>query len=503
VNAFSQFGLTAPVLRSLEDLGFEEPTPVQARALPILLAGRDMVAQALTGTGKTAAFGIPLIERIDLDKDNVQAVVLTPTRELAVQVAEHLSRLGQRGGLRLVPIYGGQPIGRQLRSLDRGVHVVVATPGRLIDHINRGSINLGGVRMLVLDEADQMLAMGFQEDVELIMAAMPAERTTALFSATMPKPILHIVGRYMRDPEMVHLSTPAALTVPTVSQVYHEVPFPRKADALYRILDAKQPERTMVFCATKRTVDDVCEQLQGHGYQADALHGDISQPAREKVLRGFKQGRSEVLVATDVAARGLDIPEVSLVINFDIPPDPEYYIHRIGRTARLGRPGEAVTFINPRELRELKVIERVTGAVIRRAELPTAADAATRERQTLDERLRQMLATDGWSRFKLVVEGLGEEFAPSDVAAAALALAAGVKSVAAPKPPAPTPSETLRPAPNEYRTHAEYRAEAPQQPRQHHKGRPPARPFGTSPRSNAEKKQKKARRAADVYLARR
>ena len=347
--------------------------------------------------------------------------------------------------MRLLPIYGGQPISRQLRSLDRGVHVVVATPGRLIDHINRRSINLGHVRMLVLDEADQMLAMGFQEDVELIMAAMPAERTTALFSATMPKPILDIVGRYMRDPEMVHLSTPAALTVPTVSQVYHEVPFPRKADALYRILDAKQPERTMVFCATKRTVDDVCEQLQGHGYQAEALHGDISQPAREKVLRGFKQGRSEVLVATDVAARGLDIPEVSLVINFDIPPDPEYYIHRIGRTARLGRAGEAITFINPRELRELKLIERATGAAIRRAELPTAADAATRERQALDERLRQMLATDGWSRFKSVVEGLGEEFEPSDVAAAAVALAAGVKSPTAPMRPRWHPAKARGP----------------------------------------------------------
>jgi ATP-dependent RNA helicase DeaD len=502
VNDFSQFGLTAAILRSLEDLGFEEPTPVQARALPILLAGRDMVAQALTGTGKTAAFGIPLIERIDVDKDNIQAVVLTPTRELAVQVAEHLSRLGHHGGLRLLPIYGGQPISRQLRSLDRGVHVVVATPGRLIDHINRRSIDLSHVRTLVLDEADQMLAMGFQEDVELILAAVPAERTTALFSATMPKPILEIVGRYMRDPEMVHLSTRAALTVPTVSQVYHEVPFPRKADALRRILDAKQPERTMVFCATKRTVDDVCEQLQGHGYQAEALHGDISQPAREKVLRGFKQGRSEVLVATDVAARGLDIPEVSLVINFDIPPDPEYYVHRIGRTARLGRAGEAVTFINPRELRELKLIERATGAVIRRAELPTAADGVTRERQTLDERLRQMLATDGWSRFKSVVEGLSEEFEPADVAAAALALAAGGKSLTAPKPPVSSPSESMRPAGNEHRTHDESRSEARPQSRQHRKGRPPARPFATSPRSNAEKKQQKARRTSDVYLAR-
>jgi ATP-dependent RNA helicase DeaD len=494
VNDFSQFGLTAPILRSLEDLGFEEPTPVQAKALPILLAGRDMVAQALTGTGKTAAYGIPLIERIDLDTDDIQAVVLAPTRELAVQVAEHLSRLGHRGGLRLVPIYGGQPTGRQLRSLERGVHVVVATPGRLIDHINRRTIDLSHVRMLVLDEADQMLQMGFQEDVELIMATMPADHTTALFSATMPKPILDIVGRYMRNPEMVHLSTPAALTVPTVSQVYHEVPFPRKADALYRILDAKQPERTMVFCATKRTVDDVCEQLQGHGYQAEALHGDISQPAREKVLRGFKMGRSEVLVATDVAARGLDIPEVSLVINFDIPPDPEYYVHRIGRTARLGRAGEAVTFINPRELRELKVIERATGAVIRRAELPTAADAATRELQTLDERLRQMLATDRWSRFRKVVEGLADEFDPAELAAAALALAAGVKSTTPPPMPAPAPRPaTYGPRSTTFTPRSNSDDDRPA--RQHRKGRPPVRPFAT--------KKQKSRLAADKYLARR
>jgi ATP-dependent RNA helicase DeaD len=494
VNDFSQFGLTAPVLRSLEDLGFEEPTPVQAKALPILLAGRDMVAQALTGTGKTAAYGIPLIERIDLDADDIQAVILAPTRELAVQVAEHLSHLGYRGGLRLVPIYGGQPISRQLRSLERGVHVVVATPGRLIDHINRRSIDLSHVRMLVLDEADQMLQMGFQEDVELIMAAMPSDRTTALFSATMPKPILDIVGRYMRNPEMVHLSTPAALTVPTVSQVYHEVPFPRKADALYRILDARQPERTMVFCATKRTVDDVCEQLQGHGYQAEALHGDISQPAREKVLRGFRLGRSEVLVATDVAARGLDIPEVSLVINFDIPPDPEYYVHRIGRTARLGRAGEAVTFINPRELRELKVIERATGAVIHRAELPTAADAATRERLALEERVRQMLATERWARFRKVIDGLSEEFDASDVAAAALALAAGVKSTPPPPLPAPPPRQpNFTPRSGSFAQRP--RADDDRPARQHRKGRPPMRPFAT--------KKQKSRLAADKYLARR
>jgi ATP-dependent RNA helicase DeaD len=419
---FGSLGLSQAVLRSLGEMGFDEPTPVQAHVIPCLLEGRDVVAQALTGTGKTAAFGIPLVERIDTARALPQAVVLVPTRELALQDAEQIGHIGHHRGVRLLPIYGGQPIYHQLRALERGVHVVVATPGRLLDHLRRGSIDLAGVGLLVLDEADQMLDMGFEEDMEQILAQLPPERVTALFSATMPKPILDIVGRFMQQPEMIRLSKPQALTVPEIDQLFYQVPFPRKMDTLCRLLDARQADRSIVFCATKRMVDEVVERLQSRAYAADALHGDISQPQREKVLRAFREGRTEVLVATDVAARGLDVPEVSLVVNFDIPPDPEYYVHRIGRTGRGGRAGEAVTFVNPREMRELRVIERVTGSRIRPAEVPSAAEVEARDLQVLEEQLLGALGKDGWARYRAVILDLMDEHDPVDLAAAALAL---------------------------------------------------------------------------------
>ena len=439
---FGGLALSAPVMQSLDEMGFEEPTPVQAQAIPCLLKGRNLVAQALTGTGKTAAFGIPLVERIDVKRNFPQAVVLAPTRELAVQVAEQLSLLGRHRGVRLVPIYGGQPIDRQLRALRHGVHVIVATPGRLMDHMRRGTVDLSAVTMLVLDEADQMLAMGFQEDVEYIMGHFPKERVTALFSATMPRPILDIVGRYMQDPEVLRLSKPKELTVPEVKQSFFQIPFPRKLDLLCRVLDARQPDRALTFCATKRTVDDVVERLQARGYLAEGLHGDMSQPVRQKVLRSFREGRTEVLVATDVAARGLHITDVALVVNFDIPPDPEYYVHRIGRTARAGRQGEAITFVNPREMHELRVIERVTGARIRRAEVPTAAEAGEREAQLLAKRVLDELSGDAWAQFRPLVDDLADDNDPMDIAAAALALVArrgrgSAKAGARPSPEEP------------------------------------------------------------------
>jgi ATP-dependent RNA helicase DeaD len=421
---FGSIALSDAVSRGLREIGFEEPTPVQARTIPLLLEMRDVVAQALTGTGKTAAFGIPMAELIEPKRNVVQAVVLAPTRELAVQVSEHLTLLGRYRGLRFVSIYGGQPIERQLRALGHCVHVIVATPGRMLDHIRRRSVDLSSVRMLVLDEADQMLQMGFQEDVESIISQLPAERLTALFSATMPKPILDIVHRYMRSPEFLHLSKPSALTVPEVQQVFYEVPFPRKFEALCRVLDVRQPDRAIVFCATKRMVDEAAERLQARGYVAEGLHGDITQAGRERILRAFREGRVEILVATDVAARGLDVPDVSLVVNFDIPPDPEYYVHRIGRTARLGRTGEAITFVNPREMAELRVIERATGARIRRAEVPTAAEAEERGGQLLEERLLDVFAKGGWGPYRVIVEDLLADHDAIDIAAAALAMAA-------------------------------------------------------------------------------
>ncbi len=421
---FRELGLSEPVLKALTELGFEEPTPVQAQAIPILARGVDLVAQALTGTGKTGAFGIPLIERITTERTMPQAVVLAPTRELAVQVADQLSRIGRYRGIHVLPIYGGQPIDRQLFALRRGVHVVVATPGRLIDHLRRGTVDLSTVSMLVLDEADLMLEMGFISDVEYIMTHLPAERLTALFSATMPDPIVQLAQRHLRKPEMLRLSRPRALTVPEVTQVFYEVPFHRKVDALCRVLDAKRPERALVFCATKRMVDEVVELLQGRGYFSEGLHGDMSQAAREKSLKAFRVGQTEVLVATDVAARGLDIPDVSHVVNFDIPPDPEYYVHRIGRTARVGRLGEAITFVTPRELRELKLIERMTGARIRREEVPTAAEVEERESQILKERLLEILGRGPWGPYRTLVEELADDHDPVDIAAAALTLSA-------------------------------------------------------------------------------
>jgi ATP-dependent RNA helicase DeaD len=421
---FSTLGLSEPTLRALVDMEFEEATPVQEQTIPLLLAGRDVVAQALTGTGKTAAFGIPIVERVEVKKKHPQAVVLTPTRELAIQVTDQIWKIGRLKGVSAVPIYGGQPIGRQLQTLQRGVHVIVATPGRLLDHMRRESVDLSAVCTIVLDEADQMLDMGFIEDIELVLGALPSERLTALFSATMPDQIVELARRHMREPEITQLSRPRGLTVPEIDQVYYIVPFPRKLDALCRVLDARQPVRTMVFCATKRMVDEVVEGLQARGYLADGLHGDHTQAAREKVLRTFRSGRIEVLVATDVAARGLDIPEVSHVVNFDVPPDPEYYVHRIGRTGRLGRSGEAITFVNPRQMRELKVIERVTGAHIRREEVPTVAEVEEREFQALEERLQASLASGSWGRYRSMIEELADEHDPIDLAAAALAMVA-------------------------------------------------------------------------------
>jgi ATP-dependent RNA helicase DeaD len=421
---FAGFGLSEAVRKSIAALGFEEPTPIQDRAIPVLMEGRDLLAQALTGTGKTAAFGIPLVERINPKRAVPQAVVLAPTRELAVQVAEQLAHLGHHRGVTLLPIYGGQPIDRQLRVLKRGVHAIVATPGRLVDHMRRRTVDLSQVTMLVLDEADQMLDMGFQEDMEFILGNLPDERTTALFSATLPDSVVKLARKYMHDPEQVRLSQAQAMTVPEVSQVFYQVPYRHKQDALCRVLDAKRPESAIVFCATKRMVDEVVERLQGRGYVAEGLHGDMSQAVREKVLRGFRAGHTEVLVATDVAARGLDIPAVSHVINFDIPPDPEYYVHRIGRTGRQGRRGEAITFVGPAELRQLKTIERVIGARIQREEIPTVADAQEREIALLEERLLAVLAQGRWGRYRSMVEELVEDYDPIEVAAAALALAA-------------------------------------------------------------------------------
>lgn len=421
---FAELGIATPILRALDEMGYEEPSPVQEHAIPSMLQGRDVVVQALTGTGKTAAFGVPLVQQIDPRLVEPQGIVLVPTRELAVQVSEMLTRIARHQPIWVVPIYGGQPIGRQLSALRRGVHVIVATPGRLMDHMQRGTVQLRGIRTLVLDEADEMLEMGFHDDVVFIMEHLSPDRQTGLFSATIPPPIMELAHRYMREPEIIRLSRPRELTVPQTEQLYFVVPFPRKTDALVRILDAEAPERTLVFCATKRMVDELTEDLRGYGFRAAGLHGDMSQAVRESTLAEFRRGQVEVLVGTDVAARGLDIPDVGLVVNFDIPPDAEAYTHRIGRTGRMGKRGEAITFVNPREMRELHVIERITGARIRRGQLPTAAEVAEREREVLEEQVERALQTAKWGPYRDLVEALSDEHDPLDVAAAAIALLA-------------------------------------------------------------------------------
>ena len=420
---FAGLGLSREVLQAVDELGFEEPSPVQQQAIPHLLAGRDLIAQAMTGTGKTAAFAIPLVERLDPQQGVIQAVVLTPTRELAVQVAGEIHRLGRHRGLRVVPIYGGQPYDRQFRALREGAQIVVATPGRLMDHMRRGTANLDSVRVVVLDEADEMLAMGFLEAIEVVLDALPAKRQVALFSATMPETIRRLATHYLRDPETVTLGQPRGTAIPAIEQRYYEVPGRYKFEALVRVLDVEQPSLAIVFCGTKRAVDEVTEMLRARGYRAEALHGDMSQALRDRTTRAVREGRVEVLVATDVAARGLDIEQVSHVVNYDLPQDPEYYVHRIGRTGRAGRTGEAVTFVTPWEMREFRHIERLVGARIRRAEVPTAAEVAERERELLAERVVAMLHGGAWGRYRPVVEELADDHDPIDLAAAALAMA--------------------------------------------------------------------------------
>jgi len=468
VAKFADLEISAPILRALDEMGYEEPSPVQERAIPSLLQGRDVVVQALTGTGKTAAFGVPLVQQIDPHLVEPQAVVLAPTRELAVQVSEELAGIARHLSIWVVPIYGGQPMGRQISALRRGVHVVVATPGRLMDHMQRGTIKLSSVRMLVLDEADLMLEMGFHEDVVYIMEHLAPKRQTALFSATIPPPIQELSRSYMQDPEIIRLSRPRELTVPQIEQMYYIVPFPRKIEGVVRLLDAEAPDRCLVFCATKRMVDELAEELRGRGFRAAGLHGDMTQPAREATLGDFRNGQIDLLIATDVAARGLDIPDVTLVLNFDIPMDPESYTHRIGRTGRMGKAGRAITFVNPREMRELQLIERITGARIRRGELPTALDVADREREILQAQVERALESGSWGQYRDLVEALADEHDPINIAAAAISLLAGTTRSRRVRPsstaaaPTADPEPEIRPPP---KTRAPDDARPPFRPR--------------------------------------
>jgi ATP-dependent RNA helicase DeaD len=420
---FKALGLSPEVIAVLEELGYEEPTPIQSQAIPLLLGGRDVLGSAATGTGKTAAFALPLIERLDSKARTVQGLIMAPTRELAVQVAEAVHRYGRHRGVTVLPIYGGQPIQRQLSGLKRGVQVVVGTPGRLLDHIRRGSLDLSGIRYLVLDEADEMLDMGFIEDIEAILEETPKERQTTLFSATLPPRINALVKRHLQNPERITIKAEVRKT-PRVRQVAYTVPRPHKLEALGRILDLECPTSAIIFCRTRTEVDELTEAMASHGYSPEALHGGFAQAQRDRVMNRFREGVADLLIATDVAARGLDIEHVSHVINYDIPESPDVYVHRIGRTGRAGRGGTAITLVQPREYRLLKAIETVVKQRIEPARIPTVADVRARRMERLTAALRDTLIENEYDGYRVAVQSLAEEFDPLDIAAAAAKLAA-------------------------------------------------------------------------------
>ncbi len=363
------------IIRAVEEMGFETMTPIQEQAIPVMLEGRDLIGQAQTGTGKTAAFGIPIIQKIDPEERGLQAIILCPTRELAIQAAEEIRRFAKyMHEVKVLPVYGGQDISRQIRALSKGVQIVVGTPGRVMDHMRRHTLKTNKVRMVVLDEADEMLNMGFREDIETILKDMPEERQTALFSATMPRPILEITKEYQKEDAEYIRVTPKEVTIPLIKQAYYQVQRKDKEEVLTRLIDYYHPKRSLIFCNTKRMVDELSEHLKDRGYQAEGLHGDLSQGQRDTVMNLFRGGRMDILIATDVAARGIDVDDVEAVFNYDVPDDIEYYVHRIGRTGRAGKAGRSFTLVVGREMYKIRDIERVCHTKIRERNIPSAAD---------------------------------------------------------------------------------------------------------------------------------
>jgi ATP-dependent RNA helicase DeaD len=455
-GTFADLGLRPELLEVLVRLGYEEPTPIQREAVPPVLAGRDLLGQAATGTGKTAAFALPILQRLSdrAGRTEPVALVLVPTRELAVQVSEAFHRYGATLGARVLPIYGGQPIGRQLAALHRGVDVVVATPGRALDHVRRGTLDLEHLAVVVLDEADEMLDMGFAEELDAILEATPAARQTVLFSATLPARIGGIARRHLRDPVRIQIgrSSTASGEAPLVRQSAYLVQRAHKPAALGRVLDLEAPAAAIVFCRTRNEVDQLTGTLNGRGYRAEALHGGMNQEQRDRVMARLRNGTAELLVATDVAARGLDIDHLSHVVNYDVPSAPESYVHRIGRVGRAGRQGVAITLAEPREHRLLKNIEQVTKQRITVEKVPTVADVVARRLDLTRATLRESILEDELDRYRVVVDTLTDEFDLVQVALAAVKLAHEATGVtdddqdipdAAPRPGA----ERSRPAP--------------------------------------------------------
>ena len=418
-----EYNLSKEVLRAISDMGFEELSPIQAQAIPYLMDGEDVIGQAQTGTGKTAAFGIPIVEKVNPKMNKVQAIVLCPTRELCIQVSEEISKLAKyKEDLRVLPIYGGQPIERQLRSLKKGVQVVIGTPGRVIDHIRRKTLKMENVSMFVLDEADEMFDMGFRDDIELILKDVPMERQSLFFSATMDKQIMEFAKNYQAEPKVIKVVS-KKLTVPRVTQFYYELRNNIKGEVLSRILDIYNPKLTVVFCNTKKMVDELTGELQGRGYFADGLHGDLKQVQRDIVMNKFRKGTIDILVATDVAARGIDVDDVDLVVNYDMPQDNEYYVHRIGRTARAGREGTAVSFVSGRDYNTLRDIERYTKTTIEKRTLPTLKDIEEKQSSKIIDKLRKILDNDNLEKQISVISLMeSEDYSANHIAAALLKL---------------------------------------------------------------------------------
>lgn len=418
---FEDLAISKELLRAVQEIGFEEMTPIQAEAIPLIIEGKDIIGQAQTGTGKTLAFGLPLLDALHARVRKLQVIVLCPTRELAIQVAEELKRvLTYKKGIYVVPIYGGQPIDRQIRSLNAGAHVVIGTPGRTIDHINRGTLRLNTVKTVVLDEADEMLNMGFIDDVEIILRKIPPERQMLLFSATMPKPILELAKKYQKEPTFVKV-VHRQLTVPNVEQFYFEVKESSKLDVLCRLIDVHGLKSSLVFCNMKRRVDEVTMQLEARGYLAQGLHGDMTQPQRTYAMERFRRNVTEILVATDVAARGIDVENIEAVFNYDLPQDEEYYVHRIGRTARAGKSGQAFTFVVGREIHKLRDIESYAATKITRSPIPSLTDVGEVKTSALLERVKTIIDRGGTEEYERVIDPLlKEDYTSLDIAAALL-----------------------------------------------------------------------------------
>ena len=427
-NVQEMFGsllLDKKIVASLTAMGFEEPSPIQEQTIPLVLEGSDVIGQAQTGTGKTAAFGIPVVQSIT-DHRHIQALIMTPTRELAIQVAEEIGKIGRASKIKALPVYGGQPIDRQIRALRSGVQIVIGTPGRLIDHINRKTIKLDHIKFLVLDEADEMLDMGFVDDMEEIMKNLPAERQTLLFSATMPKAIMDIARNFQKDARVIKVVR-KELTVSNIEQFYYEVRPKNKTEVLCRLIDIYNPRLSVVFCNTKRQVDELISELKGRGYFADGIHGDMKQQQRDRVMDDFRSGNVDILIATDVAARGIDVDDVDMVFNYDIPQDEEYYVHRIGRTGRAGRSGMALSFISGKEVYKLKDIERYCKTKILAKPVPSLDDVKNTKLDNMFDKIKQTIEEGGLTDMvNLVEEHVNqEEYTSMDMAAALLKMLIG------------------------------------------------------------------------------